>query len=124
VEFIPISRTVDGERLLDELVIRFTHSETISHLLPGVAPTGRRVGMALVVIVGVRDGLIGHQGARETHAGFLGELFHDGLAPHTLNSGGAQMADVIGSIRPDGGECIGIPSQELVACRVERIRDL
>ena len=35
VEFIPISRTVDGERLVDEMVIRFTHTEPIGHLLPG-----------------------------------------------------------------------------------------
>lgn len=38
VEFISISRTADEERLVDELVIRFTHSETIGHLLPGVPP--------------------------------------------------------------------------------------
>jgi carboxymethylenebutenolidase len=41
VEFISISRTMDQERLVDELVIRFTHSQAIGHLLPGVAPTGR-----------------------------------------------------------------------------------
>ena len=55
VEFISISSTVGEERLVDELVIRFTHSETMSHLLPGVAPTGRKVEMALVVIVGFQD---------------------------------------------------------------------
>jgi carboxymethylenebutenolidase len=61
VEFIPISRTIDGERLVDELVIRFTHDRVISHLLPGVAPTGRRVELALVVIVGCRDGKVAYE---------------------------------------------------------------
>ena len=74
VEFIPISRTVDGERLVDELVIRFTHTEMISHLLPGVAPTGRRVEMALVVIVGVRDGKVAYEHIHWDQAGLLTQL--------------------------------------------------
>ncbi len=74
VEFIPISRTVDGERLVDELVIRFTHTEAIGHLLPGVAPTGRRVEMALVVIVGVRDGKVAYEHIYWDQAGLLVQL--------------------------------------------------
>ena len=74
VEFIPISRTVDGERLVDELVIRFTHTEAIGHLLPGVPPTGRRVEMALVVIVGVRDGKVAHEHIYWDQAGLLAQL--------------------------------------------------
>jgi carboxymethylenebutenolidase len=74
VEFIPISRTVDGERLVDELVIRFTHTEAIGHLLPGVVPTGRRVEMALVVIVGVRDGKVAYEHIYWDQAGLLVQL--------------------------------------------------
>lgn len=33
-EFIPISRMVDDERLVDELVIRFTHTEAIGRRPP------------------------------------------------------------------------------------------
>lgn len=74
MEFIPISRTVDGERLVDELVIRFTHTEVIGHLLPGVAPTGRSVEMALVVIVGVRDGKVAYEHIHWDQAGLLAQL--------------------------------------------------
>ena len=74
VQFIPISRTVDGERLVDELVIRFTHTETLSHLLPGVAPTGRPVEMALVVIVGVNDGKVAYEHIYWDQAGLLAQL--------------------------------------------------
>ena len=74
VEFITISRTVDGQRLVDELVIRFTHTETISHLLPGVPPTDRRVEMALVVIVGVRDGRVSYEHIYWDQAGLLAQL--------------------------------------------------
>ncbi|MFM9100883.1 MAG: ester cyclase, partial [Cyanobium sp.] len=74
VEFIPISRTVDGERLVAELVIRFTHTEAIGPLLPGVPPTGRRVEMALVVIVGVRDGKVAYEHIHWDQAGLLVQL--------------------------------------------------
>lgn len=74
VEFIPISRTTDGERLVDEMVIRFTHTEPIGHLLPGVAPTGRRVEIALVVIVGVRDGKVAYEHIYWDQAGLLAQL--------------------------------------------------
>ncbi|MEB3319465.1 MAG: ester cyclase [Cyanobium sp.] len=74
VEFIQISQTVDAERVVDELVIRFTHTEAIGHLLPGVAPTGRRVEMALVVIVGVRDGKVAYEHIYWDQAGLLAQL--------------------------------------------------
>jgi len=74
VEFVPISRTVDDERLVDELVIRFTHTERMDHLLPGVAPTGRRVEMALVVIVGLRDGKVAYEHIHWDQAGLLVQL--------------------------------------------------
>ena len=51
--FKMISRTVNNERIVDELVIRCTHRTTIDYLLPGVKPTGRPLEIALVVIAGV-----------------------------------------------------------------------
>jgi carboxymethylenebutenolidase len=73
-EFIPISRTIDGERLVDELVIRFTHDRVISHLLPGVPPTGRSVELALVVVVGARDGKVAYEHIYWDQAGLLAQL--------------------------------------------------
>ena len=55
-EIVPISRTVGSERVVDEMVIRFTHSIEIDWMLPGVAPTGKRVECATVAIVQFRDG--------------------------------------------------------------------
>jgi carboxymethylenebutenolidase len=55
-EIIPISRTVGSERVVDEMVICFTHSIEIDWMLPGVAPTGKRVECATVAIVQFRDG--------------------------------------------------------------------
>ncbi len=53
-----LTRTVGGERLVDELLLCFTHSLAMDWLLPGLAPTGRRVELPLVASVRFADGLI------------------------------------------------------------------
>jgi carboxymethylenebutenolidase len=55
-EIVPISRTIGSERLVDEMIIRFTHTIEIDWMLPGLAPTGKRVECATVAIITFRDG--------------------------------------------------------------------
>ena len=55
-EIIPISRTIGSERLVDEMIIRFTHTIEIDWWLPGIAPTGKRVECAAVSVITFRDG--------------------------------------------------------------------
>jgi len=74
VEFTRISRTINDERLVDEWVIRFTHDKVITHLLPGVAPTGRRVQAAFVVVVGVREGKVTYEHVYWDQASLLVQL--------------------------------------------------
>ncbi len=61
VEFTDVSRTIGDGRLVDELIISFTHTQEIEWMLPGVAPTGRPVTVAFVVIVGVEDSKIAYE---------------------------------------------------------------
>jgi len=61
VEFTPVSTTVGDEQIVEELVIRFTHTAEIEWLLPGVKPTGKRVEVAFVVVVRIEDGKIAHE---------------------------------------------------------------
>src|SRR5262245_2797730 len=56
LEVTPVSRTVGDDRLVDELVVRFTHTRVMDFWLPGVAPTGRHVELPHVVVVGFEDG--------------------------------------------------------------------
>jgi carboxymethylenebutenolidase len=56
-----ISRTVGTAQVVDELVISFTHDITMSHLLPGVPPTGRRVRLAVCVVAGFTGGKLTHE---------------------------------------------------------------
>jgi carboxymethylenebutenolidase len=55
MEIVPVSRTIGHNRLVDESVARFSHTVRMDWLLPGVAPTGKRVEVALVVVVEFRD---------------------------------------------------------------------
>lgn len=61
VEVINVSRTVGSDQLVDELVIRFTHTTAIDWLLPGVEPTGKQVELAVVAVVKVNGGKIVHE---------------------------------------------------------------
>jgi carboxymethylenebutenolidase len=51
MQIVPVSRTIGHDRLVDESVAKFTHSVQMDWLLPGVPATGKRVEVALVVIV-------------------------------------------------------------------------
>ena len=53
VDFETVSRTYSDERLVDELIISFTHTTRIDWMLPGVEPTGKQVEVVFVVIVGI-----------------------------------------------------------------------
>ena len=53
-----VSRTAPVDRVVDEMTISFTHDVEIPWVLPSVSPTGRRVVVPLVAMIGIRDGLI------------------------------------------------------------------
>src|SRR6478672_9816381 len=60
-EMTPVSRTIGEDQLVDEMVFKFTHSIPMDWMLPGVAPTGKRVEVPLVAIVRFRDGKLAHE---------------------------------------------------------------
>jgi carboxymethylenebutenolidase len=49
---------VDADRVVDEMLVSFTHDIEMPWMLPGVAPTGRRVEIPLVAIIAFRDGKV------------------------------------------------------------------
>jgi carboxymethylenebutenolidase len=58
---VPVSRTIGADRVVDEMVVSFTHDVEIDWMLPGVAPTGRFVEVPLVAIVGFRGEKLHHE---------------------------------------------------------------
>lgn len=61
IELIPISRTIGTDQLVDEMLAKFTHTVQMDWMLPGLAPTGKRVEVAVVGIVRFRDGKLAHE---------------------------------------------------------------
>ncbi len=57
----PISRTVGEDQIVDEMIFSFTHTSVIDWMLPNVAPTGRRVEVALVAIVRFSGDKVAHE---------------------------------------------------------------
>jgi carboxymethylenebutenolidase len=62
VEITLVSRTVGESQLVDELILAFTHDCEMPAILPGIKPTGRKVEVPTVVIVGFdQDNKITHE---------------------------------------------------------------
>jgi carboxymethylenebutenolidase len=103
-EIVPVSRTVGADRIVDEMIFRFTHTIDMEWLLPSVPPTGRRVEIALVVIVGFRDGLVAHEHIYWDQASVLVQLGL--LEPGHLPVAGVETARKVGDPT--------LPSNELI----------
>jgi carboxymethylenebutenolidase len=55
-QITPVSRTIGHDRLVDEFVIKFSHSLQMDWLLPGVPPTNKQVEVAIVTVIQFQDG--------------------------------------------------------------------
>ena len=58
---VPISRTVGATQVVDEMLFCFTHTTEVPWMLPGIAPTGKRVEIPLVAIVKFRGDKLYHE---------------------------------------------------------------
>jgi carboxymethylenebutenolidase len=60
-EMLPISRTIGTDQVVDEMVVKFTHTIRMDWMLPGIAPTGKSVEIAMVAVVRFRDSKLAHE---------------------------------------------------------------
>jgi carboxymethylenebutenolidase len=60
-KFVRISRTIDKNQVVDELILSFTHDREIEFMLPGIPPTGKYVELPHVVVMKFNDGKIAHE---------------------------------------------------------------
>lgn len=103
-EMNPISRTIGTDQLVDEMVFKFTHTIRMDWMLPGIAPTGKRVEVPLVAIVRFREGKLAHEHIYWDQASVLVQLGL--LDPATLPVTGVESARK--ALDP------GLPSNELM----------
>src|SRR5437870_1798659 len=73
-EMMPVSRTIGEDQLVDEMVFKFTHTIRMDWMLPGVAPTGKRVEVPLVAIVRFREGKLAHEHIYWDQASVLAQI--------------------------------------------------
>ena len=87
----PIARTTSADRVIDEFVLEFTHDREIPFMLPGVAPTGRKVRIPTVVVMGFQEGKVAYEHIYWDQASVLAQI---GLLAGTdLPIAGAEQAD-------------------------------
>ena len=100
IETVPVSRTIGQGQVVDELIIRFTHSVHMDWLLPGVPPTGKHVEMPLVVIIKFEADKIAHEHIYWDQASVLVQL---GFLDRTLPVCGGEIAEqVLNPTQPSG----------------------
>ncbi|KAL1595260.1 hypothetical protein SLS60_009949 [Paraconiothyrium brasiliense] len=94
-----VSRTVGVDRVVDEMVVSFTHSDDVDWILPGVPPTNKRVEVAVVSIVGVRGGKLVSEHMYWDQASVLVQvgLLDPKIVPKNLKSQGLKQLPVVGA---------------------------
>ncbi|TAJ22512.1 MAG: dienelactone hydrolase family protein, partial [Nitrospirae bacterium] len=86
-----VSRMVDGDQVVDEIIVSFTHDKLLEFMLPGVSPTGKPVVLPLVVVMKFEGGKIAHEHIYWDQASLLAQVGL--LDPQTLPITGAEQAE-------------------------------
>jgi len=104
VEVESVSRTVGTQRVVDELIIRFTHTQEMPFWLPGIAPTGRRVEIPLVVVMGFEGDRVASEHIYWDQASLLAQVgllealglpITDSIQAHALSDPGVMLNGLI-----------------------------
>ena len=89
LELISVSQTLGQDRLVEEMVVRFTHSIKMDWLLPGVHPTGRKAEFVIAAVIQFEDGKVAHEHLYWDHATLLSQM---GVLDHPLAAAGVGSA--------------------------------
>ena len=77
--------------MIDEFVLEFTHDREVPFMLPGVAPTGRKVRIPTVVVMGFEEGKVAYEHIYWDQASVLVQLGM--LNPAGLPVAGVEQAE-------------------------------
>jgi carboxymethylenebutenolidase len=96
-KFIRISRTIDKNQVVDELILSFTHDNEIEFMLPGIPPTGKHVEIPHVVVMKFKGGKIAHEHIYWDQASLLVQIGL--LDPKRLPVSGIEQARILMEIQ-------------------------
>jgi carboxymethylenebutenolidase len=97
-ELISLSKVVGRARLVEEFVVRFTHTEEMPWLLPGLAPTHRRTEFVLMVLAGFEAAKVAYEQLLWDHSSLLYQL---GVVDHSAAGHGVRSAGYLLKMRPE-----------------------
>ncbi|WP_311222107.1 MULTISPECIES: dienelactone hydrolase family protein [unclassified Acidovorax] len=86
----PLSRTIGANQVVDEFILEFTHSTEIDWLLPGLAPTGRKVTVPMLGVIRFIGDKLCHEHIYWDQASVLVQI--GALDPTGLPVAGAETA--------------------------------
>ncbi|KAH8727911.1 hypothetical protein GQ44DRAFT_79591 [Phaeosphaeriaceae sp. PMI808] len=94
-----VSRTMGTDRVVDEMVVSFTHSDEIDWILPGVQPTEKFVEIPMVSIVAIRGGKLVSEHMYWDQASVLTQvgLLDPSIVPKTFKNRGLKKLPVAGA---------------------------
>ena len=96
LELESLSQTIGSDRLVEEMVVRFTHTIEMDWLLPTLRPTGRRAEFIVAAVIGFENGKVAHEHIYWDQATVLSQL---GVLDHPLARGGMRSAAELLSLR-------------------------
>jgi carboxymethylenebutenolidase len=85
-----LTRTVGQNRIIDEFILRFTHTLRMDWFVPGIEPTGRQLTVPHVGVISFEDGKISSEHIYWDQATVLAQL---GLLHNDLPVIGAAQSD-------------------------------
>ncbi|PNS20633.1 hypothetical protein CAC42_360 [Sphaceloma murrayae] len=93
-----VSRTIGTDRVVDEMIISFHHTQEVPWMLPGVPATNRPVSVALVSIVSIRGGKLYHEHRYWDQASVLVQvgLLDPKIVPQGMEERGLRRLPVYG----------------------------
>ena len=95
-EIKTLSQTFGDDRIVEEMMVRFTHTVDMDWFLPGVRPTGRKAEFMVAGFIQFDGGKIAHEHAYWDQATVLSQL---GVLDHPLTMGGMRSAAELLSLR-------------------------
>src|SRR5262249_5810662 len=93
-----VSLTVGGDQVAEEVILTFTHDREMPWILPGIAPTGRRVEIPQLAVVAVHDGKIARAPVWWDRASVLAQV--GVLAPASVPASGVDPARRLRDLPP------------------------
>ena len=92
-EIRPVSRTIGQDRLVDEMIFKFTHTIEMDWMLPGIPPTGKHVEVPVVAIVHFKGDKLAHEHIYWDQASVLVQLGR--INAETLPVAGVESAQKV-----------------------------